>query len=282
MKNPSLHSTMASASGGRGAASDETAPDLSRDGAVVMRGLVDFTWVETLRRAVAEALAAPTPLGHQLVTAEGTFTSDMYLSQSFPEFWRFAAKGPVAAALGERAALSVVRLFTDELLVKAPQTSQETPWHHDAPYWPLRGAQIYSAWIPLDPVTRSSGALRFVRGSHRWDRRFHPVDFDTGARRITSADEEALPDLSALSEARDVLTAEVEPGDVVLFHGLTLHAASGNPRPDIPRRAVVLRLVGPDVVWDPRPRTLPLPWAPRLAPGEPLGGELFPVLWERS
>lgn len=257
------------------------APSLAQDGAVTLRGLLDAGWIQRLRAAVAQALAAPTALGHQFVSAEGSFHSDMYLSQSFPEFQAFAAEGPVAAALGGLAGLPLVRLFTDELLVKAPRTSQATPWHHDAPFWPLRGQHIYSAWIPLDSVTRGSGALRFLRGSHRWDRRFHPIDFDTGAARVTAADEEAVPEVTALMEEREVLTAEADPGDVVLFHGLTLHAASGNPRPEIPRRAVVLRLVGPDVVWDPRPRTLPLPWAPRLAPGEVLGGELFPTLWER-
>jgi len=46
-------------------------------------------------------------------------------------------------------------------------------------------------------------------------------------------------------------------------------------------RAVVLRLVGPSVVYEPRPRTIPLIWAPALAPGSPLGAdrELFPRVW---
>jgi len=66
-----------------------------------------------------------------------------------------------------------------------------------------------------------------------------------------------------------------------VFHALTLHRAFGNTLPDARRRAVALRLVGPDVVYEPRPRTIPLIWAPALAPGNPLGAdpELFPRLW---
>jgi hypothetical protein len=38
------------------------------------------------------------------------------------------------------------------------------------------------------------------------------------------------------------------------------------------------------VVYEPRPRTIPLIWAPSLAPGNPLGTdpELFPRLWPRN
>ncbi|MCB9529461.1 MAG: hypothetical protein H6701_13935 [Myxococcales bacterium] len=43
-----------------------------------------------------------------------------------------------------------------------------------------------------------------------------------------------------------------------------------------------MRSSAADVRYDPRPRTLPLIWAPRLAPGQPLGDDpLFPTLWTR-
>ncbi|MCB9743972.1 MAG: phytanoyl-CoA dioxygenase family protein [Alphaproteobacteria bacterium] len=248
----------------------------------VLRGALGLDWVETLREAVDEALARPSPLGRQLARDGGAFFSDLYLSAHFPRFRDFAMEGPLARLLGELAGLDAVTLFTDELLVKEPHTRLETPWHHDASYWPIAGSQIYSVWLPLDAVHEDSGALQFARGSHRWNRRFHPTDFDTGATRVTSEDEEALPPVSELVDPEDVFTAEVEPGDVVVFNALTLHRAGGNPRGLTRRRAVVLRLVGPDVRFAPRPRTLPLIWAPLISPGDPLDDALFPKLWSRT
>jgi len=50
----------------------------------------------------------------------------------------------------------VVRFFYDQLFVKEPGSPVPTPWHHDLTFWPIRGQQIASIWMPLDPVTRAS------------------------------------------------------------------------------------------------------------------------------
>ncbi len=254
---------------------------LAQDGAVVIPGILEPKWIQVLRDGVDRALARPTPLGREFAKDGGSFFSDMYLSAAFPEFRDFAIHSPAAALAGELLGVSRVVLFNDELLVKEPSTARETPWHHDGPYWPLDGEPIVSVWVPLDPVQRDTGALEFIRGSHLWNRRFHPRDFDTGAARITDASEEPVPAVTAMQGSADILLAEADVGDCVCFNALMLHRAGGNLGGSTRRRAVVLRLVGPEVRYDPRPRTVPLIWAPRLAPGEPLSGELFPTLWTR-
>jgi ectoine hydroxylase-related dioxygenase (phytanoyl-CoA dioxygenase family) len=257
------------------------AQQFARDGVVVLRDVLDTAWIQHLNAALDEALAAPTPLAQNLAGSQGgAFRSDMYLSSAFASFREFATRSP-AGELGARMlGVDHVTLFNDELLVKEPSTPQETPWHHDMPYWPLGGDSVCSVWIPLDRVTRHVGALEFIRGSHVWGRRFHPRNFDSGADRPTDAREDSLQAFIA-SDPDQVITTEAAPGDCIVFHALTLHRAFGNTLPDARRRAVVLRLVGPSVVYEPRPRTIPLIWAPALAPGDPLGAdrELFPRLW---
>jgi ectoine hydroxylase-related dioxygenase (phytanoyl-CoA dioxygenase family) len=257
------------------------AEQFARDGAVVVRGALDAAWIRYLDAALEEALAAPTPLAQNLAgTLGGAFRSDMYLSSAFASFREFAMRSPVGELGARMLGVDHVTLFNDELLVKEPGTPQETPWHHDMPYWPLGGDSVCSVWIPLDRVTRHVGALEFLRGSHRWGRRFHPRNFDSGSDRATDAREESLQAFVA-SDPDQVITTEADPGDCIVFHALTLHRAFGNTLPDSRRRAIVLRLVGPGVVYEPRPRTIPLIWAPALAPGNPLGAdpELFPRLW---
>jgi ectoine hydroxylase-related dioxygenase (phytanoyl-CoA dioxygenase family) len=257
------------------------AQQFARDGVVILRDVLDPVWIQHLSAALDEALAAPTPLAQNLAGIQGgAFRSDMYLSSTFASFREFATRSPVGELGARMLGVDHVTLFNDELLVKEPGTPQETPWHHDMPYWPLGGDSVCSVWIPLDRVTRHVGALEFLRGSHVWGRRFHPRNFDSGADRPTDAREDSLQGFIA-SDPDHVITAEAAPGDCIVFHALTLHRAFGNTLPDAHRRAVVLRLVGPDVVYEPRPRTIPLIWAPALAPGSPLGTdrELFPRLW---
>jgi ectoine hydroxylase-related dioxygenase (phytanoyl-CoA dioxygenase family) len=257
------------------------AQQFARDGVVVLRDVLSPAWIQHLSAALDEALAAPTPLAQNLAgTQGGAFRSDMYLSSMFASFREFAMRSPVGELGARMLGVDRVTLFNDELLVKEPGTPQETPWHHDMPYWPLGGDSVCSIWIPLDRVTRHVGALEFLRGSHVWGRRFHPRNFDSGADRPTDAREDSLQGFIA-SDPDHVITTEAAPGDCIVFHALTLHRAFGNTLPDAHRRAVVLRLVGPSVVYEPRPRTIPLIWAPALAPGSPLGAdrELFPRLW---
>lgn len=259
----------------------QAAAQFARDGVVVVRNALDAAWLRHLDAALAEALAAPTPLAQNLAgTQGGAFRSDMYLSLAFASFREFALRSPVGELGARLLGVESATLFNDELLVKEPATPQETPWHHDMPYWPLGGDSVCSVWIPLDRVTRNVGALEFLRGSHRWGRRFHPRNFDSGSDRPTEAREESLQAFIA-SDPEQIITTEADPGDCIVFHALTLHRAFGNTLPDARRRAVALRLVGPDVVYQPRPRTIPLIWAPALAPGNPLGTdpELFPRLW---
>ncbi len=252
---------------------------LAADGVVTLPGVLGPDWLGHLERALDEALARPSPLGQQFAGDRGGFHSDLYLSHAFPAFRSFVTESGIARAMAEATGLSQVVLFTDELLVKEPRTPIDTPWHHDYSYWPLSGEAVYSIWIPLDDVRRDTGALEFVRGSHLWGQAYHPKSFDTGADRVTHAAEQPVPDVDAVVDPADRIVAECEPGDCVLFHARTLHRASGNPGPGR-RRAIVLRLVGPDVRFDPRPHTLPLIWAPRLSPGEPLAADpLFPTVW---
>jgi ectoine hydroxylase-related dioxygenase (phytanoyl-CoA dioxygenase family) len=253
---------------------------LATHGFVTLHGVIAPRWLAHLERALEEALARPSPLGQQFARRGGAFHSDLFLSASFPAFRAFSAESDLAAIVAEATGLPEVVLFCDELLVKEPGTSLETPWHHDYTYWPVAGEEVYSVWIPLDRVCHQTGALEFVQGSHRWDQRYHPKNFDTGADRVTANDEQPVPDVDRDVAPADRAIAEVELGDCVLFHGRTLHRAAGNSSAAQRRRAIVVRLVGPDVRYDPRPRTLPLIWAPRLAPGQRLADDpLFPTLW---
>ncbi len=64
-----------------------------------------------------------------------------------------------------------VRLYHDHALIKPPgETSLETNWHQDAPYWPMDPVGSLSAWIALDDVDLNNGCLHTPNRSDRFRR----------------------------------------------------------------------------------------------------------------
>ena len=132
-----------------------------------------------------------------------------------------------------------------------------------------------SFWITLDPVTRESSGLEFVRGSHRWTERYKAVtpSYDPY---MMDTDLPTAPDFSKLRDEYDVVGWDMEPGDVLVFGPTVCHGSDANLSNEHDRRALAFRYAGDDVTFAPRHATMPLLWDHGLAAGERLGGPLFP------
>ena len=91
---------------------------------------------------------------------------------------------------------------------------------------------------------------------------------------------EDLPDVEADRDAFPIVGWEIEPGDVVCFHMLTLHASGGVEGPNR-RRVFSVRFMGDDTRHAPRPWKTS-PEFPGLVDQLPAGAEmnhpLFPLL----
>jgi ectoine hydroxylase-related dioxygenase (phytanoyl-CoA dioxygenase family) len=176
-----------------------------------------------------------------------------------------------------------VRLYHDHMLTKEPGTRQRTPWHQDQPYYNIDGRMNCSMWIAVDPVPRES-TLEFVAGSHHgpW---FLPRTFmDDQAKWFPEGTLVDLPDIDADRKRYPILGWEVEPGDVVCFHMLTLHASAGTGSGGR-RRVFSVRFLGEDITHAPRPwATSPdFPGLAAVLPeGAPMDHPLFPVLWKET
>ncbi|MDH4147992.1 MAG: phytanoyl-CoA dioxygenase family protein [Acidimicrobiia bacterium] len=229
------------------------------DGVVLVRGVLDDAWLALLADAIEADIAAPGPGYHGYDTAGGgRFHGNFDNWRSDPRLRRYCLESPLPAIAAQLLDSPVVQLFYDQLFVKEPATPSPTPWHNDQPYWPVAGRQLVSLWSTLDQVTGDSGALEFVRGSHLWDRWFQPRTFAAGGFQYESnPDYEPIPDFDAQRADLDLLSWDMEPGDVLAFHSLTVHGAGGNQRADRRRRGYTVRYAGADVRYDVRPGTTP-------------------------
>ena len=268
---------------------DRVTPELidafRRDGAVCVRQLLSADEVALLREGIDENLAAPSPRAKVASHPgdPGFFIEDFCNWQHNDAYRRVIFDSALPGAAGLLCGSRTIRLYHDHMLTKEPGTRAPTPWHQDQPYYNIEGDLNVSMWIAVDPVRRHS-TLEFVAGSHRGPWLMPRSFMDSQAKWFPEGSLTDLPDIDAQRDQHRILGWEIEPGDVVCFHMLALHA-SGGVDGDRRRRVFSVRFIGDDVRHAPRAWTTSPEFpglAERLPAGAAMDDPLFPLLWERA
>ncbi|MAU41919.1 MAG: hypothetical protein CMF31_09895 [Kordiimonas sp.] len=269
---------------------DEEIQRYHEDGAVVLRQIMPHDWIDFMRDAVDEVLASPKGFGMDMQAdgAPGRFFGDLYTYRWNDNFKELVFDSPLPEMIQKLFNSRRVNFFGDQLLVKEPNTPNKTPWHHDISYWPLKGEQIASVWMPLDKAVRESGTIAYIKGSHHYKNDYQAVTFSEKDVWNNAEDALPVPDFDAEPEKYEVLCWDVEPGDLLLHHANTFHSALGNMTKDMRRRAIALRYTGDDVTYAPteysfteQPMFKSNVPEDNLQPGDPMGGALYPQVYPR-
>jgi ectoine hydroxylase-related dioxygenase (phytanoyl-CoA dioxygenase family) len=260
----------------------DTVERFQRDGAVCIRQLFSPAEMSVLRSGIDANLARLSPRAKVASSRDdpGYFVEDFCNWQDNPDYRRFICESTLAATAGRLMRSTTARLYHDHMLTKEPGTRQPTPWHQDQPYYNVEGSQNASFWIPVDPVSRES-SLELVAGSHRGPWLMPRSFMDAQAKWFPEGSLADLPDIEAARGDYPILGWELQPGDAVCFHMLTLHASRGVMGPNR-RRVFSVRFLGDDITHSPRRwRTSPeFPGlSDELPAGAPMEHPLFPVLW---
>ena len=254
------------------------------DGVVILPKCIGLNWVEALREAIDRDIHNPGPYvhGYDSEDSAGYFHGNLRTWENDPTFCSFCTDsslpGVAAALFGSRK----VNLLYDQIFVKEPATMVRTRWHNDQPYWPVQGRQVASFWIALDHVTTENGALEFIRGSHISGDWYQPEAFGptTGYDAYErNPDYKPIPNIEAEREKYDIVSWNLEPGDVYVFHGLTVHSAGVNRTREARRRGYAVRYTGDDVVYDTRPGTNVHLRSFVHKDGDVLDSDQYPVVW---
>jgi ectoine hydroxylase-related dioxygenase (phytanoyl-CoA dioxygenase family) len=267
--------------GSRFQLTEEAVAQFQSDGATVLRQLFSHDEVELLKAGIDANLASPSPRAKIASAADdpGWFIEDFCSWQHNPHYRRFIFETRIAAVAAELMQSRSVRFYHDHMLTKEPGTRQRTPWHQDQPYYNIDGRQNSSFWIPVDPVSRRA-TLEFVAGSHKGPWLMPRTFMDAQAKWFPEGSLADRPDIEADRDRYPIIGWELEPGDAVVFHMLTLHAAAGVDGPDR-RRVFSARFLGDDI------RHAPRKWATspdfpglidELPAGAPMEHPLFPLL----
>lgn len=247
------------------------------DGVIMVKRAIDPNWVKLIEAGIEEARNQMSLLGRFMSRKTSGYQMDIFMWKHIDEIRDAIYYGPFAHLAQQLMGSREVRFFYDQMFVKEPGTNAPTPWHQDLSFWPIRGNQITSFWIPLDPVTRESSGLMYVRGSHKWAQRFKAISPDYVAA-IIDEEMDDIPDINANLDKYDLLDWEMEPGDILMFHPLTLHGSYGNSHRTRRRRALALRWTGDDVVWAPTVKRMPVHYRHESTVGGPLRGAAFPQI----
>jgi ectoine hydroxylase-related dioxygenase (phytanoyl-CoA dioxygenase family) len=258
--------------------SEQIRNEYQENGAVVLRNVLSCEMLDILERGVEYNLKHPSALAKIASSPEcdpGEFFEDFCNWQRIPEYQIVLCESvlPQIAADLMMGSEQKVRLYHDHLLVKKPRTQQITPWHQDQPYYNITGMDNVSFWIRLDEVSEEN-SLRVVPGSHRSGTWYLPRTFQT--QQALWFPEGSLPEIPPVDESQ-VLSWAMQPGDVIAFHMLTIHGASGSSRL---RRVMGARYMGNDT------QLVHRPWKAspdfQLPPDATIKtySTLFPIVWE--
>ncbi len=252
--------------------------DYERDGSVYLPGLFR-DWIEVLRKGIDLNIKAPGIYGSDNLESNepGRFFDDYCNWQRIPEFSQFIHSSCAAAAAALLMRSHSVQIFHDHVLIKEPGTTKPTPWHQDAPYYFVDGQQTLSFWIPVDPVREAT--LRFIAGSHRWEKYVLPVRWLHGDDFYADPGTYLpVPDPDSEPDKFRILEWPMQAGDAVAFHFKTVHGARGNIS-TLRRRAFSLRLLGDDARYIPRPGPTSPPFPNHgMRDGQRLREDWFPEL----
>jgi ectoine hydroxylase-related dioxygenase (phytanoyl-CoA dioxygenase family) len=270
---------------------EEQIRTFDEDGVLLLKALINEQWQQTLCESIEQDIANPGPHHHayEAEGGKGRFHGSMRVWEHNPGFRDYCWNSPLPALAVQFFKTDKINLFYDQLFVKEPSTSNRTSWHNDQPYWRVRGWPVMSFWVALDPVTKETGVVEFIPGSHRWGHWFQPENFAPGVSKSyeQNPDFVKMPDIETEREQHKIVSWDMEPGDVVVFNGRMVHGGSGNLAPDRDLKVFNTQWLGDDVrvLFRPEgmdPDNTAVMTEVGLSSGDRIGTDLYPELWRRE
>jgi ectoine hydroxylase-related dioxygenase (phytanoyl-CoA dioxygenase family) len=218
------------------------AADYLRDGVALLPSFAAGEALAWVNKAIEFARQYPSPFAETITEGETSF---------FHDFWTYRRNSSIRNLLGLSQIIDTIsevvgeaeglRFFHDHILHKSPGATA-TPWHHDRPYYFVKGVNNFSVWITPNSVEEDH-SLAFLCGSHLDSREFTPVSFAAGRTMGSHPDFHELTD-DDISEmgVSGIKIFRMKPGDAVVFNNKTLHRSLASSAKQ-ERSALSLRFV---------------------------------------
>ena len=193
------------------------------DGYVIVRGFFDAEEAALLKRAMEQDPAIRGHFYNRGDRAGGTTKMALW-NHPGDSVYGLAARCRRMVDTMEDLLGGEVYHYHSKLTAKEPLEGGAWEWHQDYGYWYHNGCLfplMASAMIALDRSTRGNGCLQVLKGSQLLGRLEHNL----------LPGEQMGADLERVEQAEkklETVYAEMDPGDVLLFHCNTLHRSDQN------------------------------------------------------
>ena len=259
------------------------------DGAVCIRGQFDREWIDHMLAVCTGNDVNPGGARHEQSDADdpGRFVAATHMSRDNNDIWNFALNSPAAEIAATLMGVDEVRFFYDQLFVKEPGTLAPTAWHNDLPFWPFDGDDVASVWVALTPTPKENSGLVYVGGSHKWNKMYYPEPA-TPRDNFTMPEAETFERCPAFHKEFDnpdyrFLSWDMEAGDCLVHHPMTVHGSGKNASLDMTRVALSVRYFGGDATWHGKRTVFEVPGTSddMFQLGKmPVNDDIFPVVWQ--
>ena len=93
--------------------------------------------------------------------------------------------------------------------------------------------------------------MEFIKKSHKWGKWYQPEHFAPGASKTYEKNPkfEKIPDIESNRDKYDIISFDMNPGDLLAFHALVVHGSAGNISKFRRRRGYAVRYTGKDVFY---------------------------------
>ncbi len=197
--------------------------NLFNNGVIKVKNFFSSADIKSIKEAINETLQFPSPF-------KSTINSDSGMGEFFMDFnnWRRLPK--VEEVCKDKKKVNFLKelvnskkcwLFHDHVLVKKGK-APSTPWHHDRPYYIIKGNKNLSMWIPTSHVPSEYGMV-FLAGSHKIGKVFVPSSFRSGEQ---LGKKQGFNELTnQVVNKFEHLSFDLELGDSLVFLNDTIHSA---------------------------------------------------------
>lgn len=214
---------------------------LFRDGFLKIDNLINGHELEAFSRVCNSVRDKPSPFKLLKKTNDGEFFMDYNNWRKNKEIFRLCSLPHVISLIKTITQSEKCWLMHEDIIIKSG-ASNETPIHHDRPYFIFKGELNLSLWLALSDVPRNSSLICF-KGSHKIKELVLPKDFASGknAAGFVGLNKEGFTELNeSILERYEKKDFEVNAGDGILFFNTTLHASKKH-RSSEPRKNFIIR-----------------------------------------
>ena len=264
---------------------DDQAETFARDGFVVVERLIDPALARRALERYEDLFSGRFETGlypDEWNWRPGVHPADLTRQicngwKSDREIARVVLRPDIGRACARLGGWRGARLSQDNVLWKPPG-GKALGFHQDSSYeqWAVPSEWV-SCWIALEDTTASQGTVEYVRGSHRWSRRWGMIEEFHGP---DDPHAELLQAAAAHGVEPELVPVEVPAGGGAFHDGWTWHG-SGVNRSDAPRRSLVAHCMSSDARFHPETTGYLYSRYKRFG-DETMDESFFPITWRQD